>query len=279
MSFSVRYASFSDHAALSELYRTYYPSNHPLFYPVFWQWQFGPATGGQCIVALDGDGKVAGHLGVVPGGGLAWLINILVRRTGDMPGLIAAMFDLARTQGPLAVALANPAGAALLQKRGWHRQPNLRRLIWISPAVQHLPVAAVLAPVALSAGLTRPASGFYQQPLLESAVLPGGDECLLQAAVGGLRLVSFDAVEQSLAWAQANGWRWADAVVSTDEDEQWLLAHGFQYQPDFPWFVNPPDFSRTVELNFFTEEPLPAGFRFSRLYADMSRIGMMPPGA
>ena len=270
-------AQDDNHAELCTFYKRYYPLHHPLFDFEFWRWQYSNHPEGRCIIVRNDEGKIAGHVGSVCGGTQNFLINILVDKSISGQGLIASLFATARAFGPLTVALANPAGAALLQKKSWCKHPNLQRYVWIHPRYS----AWFSEPDFFEgnsevAALPTPQGYFWQQPGLEGKVLPGNNNATIQGAGGGIRLIELDDAETLVAWAIEHNIKWMDYVcMATDPISNLLVKNGFTLLPSFPWFVDPLDLSRTVELNLFSEENLHDNFLFSRKYSDIARRGSL----
>jgi hypothetical protein len=232
---------------------------------------------GQCIIVENDSDNIIGHVGAVKGGGLVWLVNILINRSYSNTGVVAKLFETARQMGELAVAVANDAGSGLLRKKNWIEHPNLQRLVWIHPGKQVEPDASFFSPLLEPFDLPAVHGYFWQQPFLESVLFPWGDMAIVARRSGGIRLVTVKQPALCTAWAIENNIRWMDWVGSAhDETIANIFNHGWQEIPSFPWFLDPLDLSRKISLNFFTEHPLPSDFRFLRTYADMTRVGMIP---
>lgn len=278
MRWTTRIATATDYPKLVEFYRQYYPLGHPLYHLPFWQWQFGEAGMGKCILAENEAGELAGHVGSVPGGGQNFLINILVSKSLTSAGLIGALFDAARNFGPLTVAVANAAGAGLLRKKGWQRHYDLLRYIWVHPDKKNQATdKSFFSPIDLPPGSRQPDGLYWQQPFLQSFEWAHGNCGVSAAHVGGLRIYEAGALDALHTQAADTGIRWMDMVVSWNDPLGLALEqHGWQLRPGFPWFIQPLDLSRQIELNLFSETGLINGFMFSRQFADMGRVGSIP---
>ncbi|MDA3613738.1 hypothetical protein [Polluticaenibacter yanchengensis] len=264
-------ADIDDFESVKELYKHYYPANHPLFNETFWRWQYLDKPDSGALIICH-DGIVYGHMGFVKDGGIVWLINIYIQKEIRSDKVTDELFRLARIRGPIAVVLANPNGKGLLAKKQWYGYEHLKRLIKMNPAVEGQPVEQLL-----SEGTEQnfdKAEGYYwQQPHIAGGKTVGG-EVIYQKPVNGFRLVSATdiAALESDAWER--GINWIDAVLMwNDPLYHQLKKAGWAELDYFPWFLNPVDLNRKIDLNLYSEEPLPKGFRFSRIFADMSRIG------
>jgi hypothetical protein len=267
-------ATIQDHPRLKKLYDTYYPANHPLYHITFWEWMFGNPSYGTCWIVADDNDEVIGHMGAIKGGEMVWLVNILIKKIYSGKGITTMLMDAARASGPLAVAVANKAGAALLHKKNWLEHPQLERWIWTMPGSSYQKDPAFFSPIPLLPDLPKPDGYFWQQPFLQSIQFPWGDVASLSKKSGGLRLVSINNPSACIKWACEYGIMWMDWVGQTNFDTQrLLLKNGFAHLDDFPWYVDPIERSRNVELNLFSENPFPEGFKFYRNYADLTRIG------
>jgi hypothetical protein len=232
---------------------------------------------GQCIIVENESGNIIGHVGAVKGGGLVWLVNILIDRSYSNSGVVAKLFDAARQMGGLAVAVANEAGSGLLRKKNWIEHLNLQRLVWIHSGMDTAFSEVFFTPLQQPFDLP-PAQGyFWRQPFLESILFPWGDTALVARRTGGIRMVTVKQPALCIEWAIENNIRWMDWVGSAhDETIAVISNHGWKEMPSFPWFLDPLDLSRKITLNLFTENPLPSDFHFLRTYADMTRVGMIP---
>jgi len=270
-----RLATIQDHGQLTKFYSCYYPSGHPLYNQNFWAWMFTNPAYGQCIVVENEAKEIIGHMGCIQAGGLVWLVNILVDTNYRKQNIPDILFDAARQFGPLAVAVANDAGASLLRRKKWHEQPLLQRWIWTRPNTDFQNDPDFFTTKQPPVGLQKPNGYLWQQPHLQSVAFSWGDIAQLALSAGGLRLVTCNDPKACVAWAMEHGCNWIDFVTSdTNAAMQIALQDALFFQHEnFPWYLNPPDFSRKVTLNWFTENPLPEGFIFDRSMADMTRIG------
>ena len=264
-------ADINDFEKVKDLYRHYYPVHHPLFNEAFWRWQYldKPESGALIIYHNN---TVYGHMGFVKDGGIVWLINIFIEKEIRSEKVTDELFRLARTRGPIAVVLANASGKGLLAKKQWYGYEHLKRLVKINPAVRDSVIQNILAEGA-EQSFERADGYYWNQPYIDGGKTDGG-EVIYQKAVNGLRLVSvtnIDALEKDAWNRQIN---WIDAVLMWNDPLYYQLKKaGWEEAGDFPWFLNPVDLNRKIDLNLYSEEPLPKGFRFSRIFADMSRIG------
>lgn len=271
----VRIASIQDHGRLKELYSSYYPMGHPLYHHEFWKWMFTNPAYGQCLLVENEANEIVGHMGFVQAGGLIWLVNILVAANYRQQNIPDVLFDAARKFGPLAVAVANDAGATLLRRKEWQEHPLLQRWIWTHPDKDFHKDRDFFTPVSTPGDIEKPVGYLWQQPMLQSATLPCGDIAQLALDAAGVRLVTCHQPNQCVAWAKENGFNWIDFVTSDTDSamQNALLQANFTSIEDFPWYLNPPDLKRKVTLNWFTEKPLPSGIVFNRSMADMTRVG------
>lgn len=270
-----RIATLQDHEQLIHFYNCYYPQGHPLYKKEFWKWMFTNPDYGQCIVVENQAKKIVGHMGIIKAGGLVWLVNILVDiqfRGQHIPDIL---FETAGQYGPLAVAVANDAGASLLRRKKWHEHPPLHRWLWTRPNKDFTKDKDFFKPIQQPVDLPKPAGYLWQQPYLQGVAFEWGDIAQLALNTGGLRLVTCNNVAACVNWAIHMGCNWIDFVTSSTDAtlQQSLERSGFVRNDAFPWYLNPPDFNRKVTLNWFTEKPLPAGFVFDRSMADMTRVG------
>lgn len=273
----VRYAKAEDYPDMAEFFKTYYKPGHPLYNFEFWQWQYGnPQTGGS-IVAINQKGKIVGHMGCLKTGAMVWLMNIVVAPIYSSMGVITRFFDAARQIGPIAVAVANPAGQGVLQKKQWYRYADLNRFVLVNPAMAHLPVQQWVQPLNIQKpGWPKPAGHFWQQPGLEGFLMPDGSTAVWQAAAGGLRIVDIVNPAKLAEEAWVLGFSWIDYVASWNHPlGRTLEKAGWTTRSPLPWYLNPVDFNMVVPLNLFSEEPLPRDFLFNRSFADMARVGSL----
>lgn len=270
-----RIATIQDHGQLTKFYSCYYPSGHPLYNHEFWTWMFTNPAYGQCIVVENKAKEIVGHMGFVQAGGLVWLVNILVDVNHRHQNIPDILFDVARGYGPLAVAVANDAGASLLRRKKWQEQQLLQRWIWTRPNTDFQNNKDFFKAIQQPADLQKPEGYLWQQPYLQSVAFNWGDIAQLALNAGGLRLVTCNNPKACVAWAMDNGCNWIDFVTSnTNAAMQHALQDAnFSCNESFPWYLNPPEFNRKVTLNWFTENQLPEGFVFNRSMADMTRIG------
>ncbi len=270
-------ADAGDHTQLARLYRTHYPPRHPLFSTEFWNWQYGEADGGRCVIARALNGDIVAHVGCYPGGGIVWLQNILVDPSHRGRGLVDRLLGVARESGPLAVAVANAAGQRLLEKRQWFRHPDLQRHVLLNPAVRNLAVADWIAAVPVDlARFPRPEGRYWRQPGIRGIVLDDGSEAVAQQDVGGLRLHHLVNPRRVAEQAWALGVRWLDFVSSwNDPLVAEIVASGWRTDVPVPWYLNPVDHTAVVTLNLFSEKPLARDFLFHRAYADVGRVGTL----
>lgn len=270
-------ATVDDYSEILPFYAAYFPEKHPLFHAPFWEWMFTNPEYGQCIIAKNEFGEIVGHVGAVKGGGLVWLVNILINRQYSGKGVVSLLFETARKFGDLGVAVANESGSGLLRKKKWIEHDHLRRMIWIHPSMSGNMNASLFIPLHVEFMLPKAEGYFWEQPFLESVQLPWGDVAAVSRRSGGIRWVTVDEPDLCAAWAEQNNILWMDWVGDTkNETASRIAIKGWRELPEFPWFLDPLDLSRKVELNLFTEKPIPEDLRFLRTYADMTRVGMIP---
>lgn len=277
--FTVHQATLHDFTRLQTFYASYYPAGHPLFNEAFWRWMYLHEPYGICLIAQNEDGEIVGHLGCVQGGGRTWLVNILINKKYSGFGMIEMLFNAARKRGPLTVAVANEAGAGLLRKKGWTEAEPLQRLIWIHPSLRHQQIDNhFFKPYIMDVDLPKPTGHFWKQPHLHGIQLADGSTAVLASKTSGLRLIDVVNMQTVIDWAITNKIRWMDWVGSShDSLVQKLAKQDFTNITSFPWFLDPVDFNRSIQLNLFSEVPLSADFLFHRTYADMTRIGKIIP--
>lgn len=270
-----RLVTIQDHGQLNDFYRCYYPAGHPLYNQDFWQWMFTNPAYGQCIVVENEANEIIGHMGFIQAGGFVWLVNILVDTNYRQQNIPDILFDAARQFGPLAVAVANDAGASLLRRKQWHEQPLLQRWIWTRPNSDYQNDPTFFKSVKQPYDVQNPEGYLWQQPHLKSAVFAWGDIAQLALDAGGIRMVTCKHPSACVHWAMDRDFNWIDFVTSDTSAamQNALLQANFSHIENFPWYLNPPDFNRKVSLNWFTEKTLPEGFVFNRTMADMTRVG------
>lgn len=271
----VRFASIDDHERLVQFYRSYYKAGHPLYDLSFWKWQYGNEETGRSIIAEKKDSEIIGHIGCNFGGGMVWLINILINREYSGHGLTTAFFDLARTLGPIAVAVANAAGQALLAKKQWYRHADLQRLVLVNPAIANRPIQEWVQSINLSStAIQKPEGNYWQQPGLNGMMMNDGSTAVVQQDAGGLRVVDLVDADALAAQAWELGFSWVDYIASWNHPMvTGLLKKGWKVGSALPWYLNPVDFNMQIVLNVFSEEPLDKNFLFHRSYADLGRVG------
>jgi hypothetical protein len=166
----------------------------------------------------------------------------------------------------------------LLAKKGWKRQANLRRFVWRHPLFEFHPAdEAFFAPLLTDLGLPMPEGHFWKQPGLESIQFGWGDCATVARNRGGLRLFECQRPDLVGAWAAQHQIRWMDAVCRwNDPMARELLEAGWTESLPFPWFLNPLDLDRKVELNLYSETGLPLSFLFKRQFSDIGRVGQLP---
>lgn len=273
---NVTIASGKDYTKLVMFYASYFPAKHPLFHFAFWDWMFANPDYGKCIIVENEQGEIIGHVGAVKGGSLVWLVNILIDKNYSGQGVVTLLFEKARQFGPLAVAVANEAGSALLQKKKWIKHANLRRMIWVHPSLSNEQNGSLFNPLVQDFELPKVQGYFWQQPFLESLQFPWGDTAVVSRKSGGIRWVTIHQPALCISWAMENNIGWMDWVGDAyDITASTIVDYEWKEMPSFPWFLDPLDQTRKVELNLFTEQPLPTNFRFLRIYADMTRVGMI----
>jgi hypothetical protein len=275
--YQVRFATTDDHDRLIPFYKTYYKEGHPLFNKQFWQWQYGSRPNARSIIAELTNGDIIGHMGCAEGGSIIWLINILIDKAYSGHGLTTALFDKARTLGPIAVAMANPAGQALLAKKKWYRYADLQRFVLINPSLTSAKKEVWVEPVCPnSEQLQKPTGHYWDQPGIDGIQLADGSNAVVQSAVGGLRMLDIIDVVTAAKNAWELGFHWMDHIASWNDPMVPMLQKlGWRDDSDMPWYLNPVDFNMKVVFNLFSEEPLPKDFLFHRSYADLGRTGKL----
>jgi hypothetical protein len=266
-----------DHDRLTHFYETYYKQGHPLFNKYFWQWQYGSRENARSIIAELDNGDIIGHMGCSEGGGIIWLINILIDKQYSGHGLTTAFFDKARSLGPIAVAMANNAGQALLAKKKWYRYADLQRFVLINPSLAEAPKESWVQPFDIEIdAFERPLGHFWDQPGIDGIQFGDGSNGVVQKPVGGLRMIDMNDVTTIASKAWELGFRWVDHIASwNDPIVPSLQKNNWRNDTDMPWYLNPVDFNVKVVFNLFSEEPLPKDFLFRRSYADLGRVGKL----
>lgn len=273
----VRYATAEDYPEMAEFFKIYYKPGHPLYKFEFWQWQYGNPERGSSILAINERGKIVGHMGCCKGGSLVWLMNIVVDRIYSSMGVITRFFDAAREYGPIAVAVANPAGQGVLQKKQWYRYADLQRYVLVNPKLANRPVEDWVQPLQLVKPVGQnPGGHYWEQPGLDGILMADGSTAVWQPYSGGLRIVDIQNHAELAEQAWALGFNWIDYVASWNHPLCRVLEKaGWTARSALPWYLNPVDFNMIVPLNLFSEEALPRDFLFHRTYADMARVGSL----
>ena len=274
-----REATINDWGKLQKFFTHIYRPNHPLQNKEFWQWQFGDREYGRSFICLNDNSEIVGHVGANFAGGIAWIINVYLNEECRGKGILAKLYDLARSYFPLAATAANEAGLGLYKNMRWIRYYDLVRYVKINPALSEKTFEKVCSSVTVATSdLIVKDIHYFQQPAIKGILLSDGSRAVSQENVGGLRIVSIENLSAIQEQAWELGYLWLDYITSWNdlktknlEKEAWLP----DYKSVVPWRLNPIEENYFWDITFLSEVPLPKEFVVKRDYSDHGRIGTL----
>lgn len=279
LDFEVKRATILDYEFLFDFYNEIYPKEHPLKNIDFWDWQYGNKINGSAYIVLS-ENKIFGQVGAYFNDNIAWIINVYLKEETRGMGFLNQMYEMARDDyGLLAATSANTAGLGLYRNMGWIRYANLERMILLNPKVRDNELKSIFSNVD-SFPLKKPNGNHYwSQPGLFCHTLSDGSTGIVQAELGGFRFV--EIVNPNLATEElwSLGLKWCDYVSSWNDKKLTSLSKQGWYKQmeiNFPWYLNPLDFSKKFEVTFLSEQPLSSDYICKRYNSDHGRVGSLP---
>lgn len=270
----IRVAADDDWPQVLAAYRAHYRDGHPLADRQFWRWRFGDPATGLCLVAVAGH-QVVGHLGVIPDGEVAWVINLFVLPEHRGTGLPARLYDVASAHGTLVTTNVNRAGTDMYRRFGWYRQADLVRFVAWNPDVPH---DEIVAPRPLLADWPAVADDhhYWRQPGLRGLTAPDGSLVVEQLEVGGLRAVTVADPAALPGLAREAGAAWIDYLTSWN-DPLCRDIDRIGWAPDrlgpVPWLLSPLIPGSRAEVNVFSQKPFDPRRIIRRWDSDHGRVG------
>jgi hypothetical protein len=274
-----REATFADWEKLSAFYNRIYRDRHPLQNSDFWQWQYGDPRYGRAFIGLDRDGRIFAHVGGNFCDGIAWMINGYLDPAYRGQGVMSNLYDLAREYHPMAATAANDLGLGMYRSMRWVRYFDLVRYVLVNPAIAPVTLDEVCRPADVDVAHLRTSdTHYFKQPGIAGIRLPDGSTAVSQPEVGGLRMVSFEAVGTAEREAWELGYRWMDYITSWNdlrtrdlERQKWMPDH----QSVVPWRLNPLIENYFCDITFLSEFPLDKDLVVHRSYSDHGRVGSL----
>lgn len=278
---ALRVAKVADLPILQRFYVEAYGSNHPLTSTAFWHWQYGDAEHGRAFIAVE-NGHVVAHLGCSYDEGYSWMMNAFVVSSHRGTGLIQRLYDCARPFAPLVTTNANPPAIAMYRKMGWYRYADLERFVSIRPGFHPSQRQDFIAQTEVEGSIDQPSgSHYWRQPGLNGIVLEDGSSGVIQASVGGLRLVDIVDPDVAVREAWARGFLWTDYVTSWNDPVISKLRRGGWLTSDaspIPWRLNPVIWDEPFHITWLSEKPVRPDLIVRRSFCDHGRIGSIQTG-
>jgi hypothetical protein len=165
----------------------------------------------------------------------------------------------------------------MYRKMGWTRYSDLMRYTAVAPGLTRENAVAE-ARIARSA---QPQSHrYWRQPGVLGTTLSDGSTAVVQARLGGLRVVHIADPGKVLAACWEAGARWVDFITSWNDPlcRDLDRKHGWELGDGIPWRLNPLVPGSKSEITVTAQEGLPAGLIIDRTFSDHGRIGSLPPG-
>jgi hypothetical protein len=251
-----------------------YRPGHPLHNAEFWRWQYGDARYGQAAIVLDGD-RIVGHLGAALSGGFSWIINCFLLEDYRGQGCLARLYALTGSLAPNAATNINRAGMDMYRKLGFSRYADLQRYTAVAPGIER---EQAVAEARLARSGQPQGHHYWQQPGIVGTTLSDGSTAVVQAHLGGLRVVHIADPGQVLAACWETGARWADFVTSWNDPlcRDLDRKHGWELGDAVPWLVDPLLPGSRSNITVTAQSALPPGLIIDRTFSDHGRIGSLP---
>ena len=273
----VRCATPADGGAVVDFFRRNYRRGHPFQSMEYWEWHCDPEGERESYLALA-DGRVVGHLASNLGGGLVWVLQLLLEESYRGAGVVRRLYALARMRGSLATTNANAIAHRMYRKMGWIRTCDLQRYVVTRAGVE---AASAVAPVVVDAKRFTPPRGHYwRQPEIIGAAMEGGN-VVLQPEVGGARIVDLRDAQALTGALWSAGFRWADYVTSWNDPLCTLLEEsGWELNEAsaVPWRLDPVVPDSVARISVLSEDHLPRELVIRRTYCDHGRVGSLRSG-
>jgi hypothetical protein len=272
-----RFATFEDWPKLRVFYQAIYRQGHPLHNADFWRWQYGDPQHGQAAIVVDGD-KVVGHLGATLSGGFSWAINCFLMEDYRGQGCLAQLYGLIGSLAPTAATNINRAGMDMYRKMGFTRYADLLRYTAVAPGIER---EHAVAEARIERSGQPEGHRYWQQPGIVGTTLRDGSTAVVQAHLGGLRVIHIAEPSQVLAACWATGARWADFVTSWNDPlcRDLDRKHGWELGDGIPWRVDPLVPGSKSDITVTAQSPLPPRLILDRTFSDHGRIGSLPPSS
>jgi hypothetical protein len=273
MNLVCRFASIDDWPMLRAFYGEIYRPHHPLHDLEFWRWQFGDARYGRAAIVSDGE-RVVGHLGTSLAGGFGWLINGYLMEKYRGQGWLAQLYGLAATLAPNAATNINRAGMDMYRNMGFTRYADLQRYTAVAPGIT--PDTA-LAPAGISRVAQPRGHRYWEQPGIVGTTLSDGSTAVVQAQLGGLRVVHIADPAQVLAACWEAGARWADFITSWNDPlcRELDRRHGWTLGDGISWRLDPIVPGSRSDISVTAQTALPPRLIIDRTFSDHGRIGSL----
>ena len=274
-----REATLDDWFKLLQFFKIIYRENHPLHSKEFWQWQYGDSQYGRSFICLNEKEQIVGHVGANFQGGVAWIINVYLNEECRGKGVLARLYDLARSYYPLAATAANEAGLGLYKNMRWIRYYDLVRFVKVNPSILDKSFSSVCENVLVNIeSFVKRDTHYFQQPGIKGIQLNDGSRAVSQENIGGLRVLEINNLLQLESQAWELGYNWIDYITSWNdlntkdlEKNNWTL----DYKNVVPWRLNPAEENYFCDITFLSEKPLENEFVVKRNYSDHGRIGSL----
>lgn len=273
----VREATLRDWPMVEAFFTRNYRKNHPWQRREYFAWMIERSDWGHSFIGIQED-RIIGHMAMNMGGGMVWMLNLLIEEEWRGRGIARAFHGLARSYGPLAATNANRAGHGMYRLMNWIRYCDLQRFVAVNPRERD--ENRLLEPVDVEVSWPTPSGNHYwKQPGLIGAQLSSGNAAVRQDAVGGLQLIDLADPGAALEEAWTAGYRWVDFMTSWNdplcrvlEDTGWFVNE----RCPVPWFLNPVVPGSVARVSLLSEDPLPKDLIVKRSYCDHGRVGSLP---
>jgi hypothetical protein len=275
MAATCRFATEEDWPALRAFYDAAYREGHPLKNRAFWRWLYGDPEHGRAAVVVTDDGRVAGHLGTTVCGGYGWIINCYLMEELRGQGWLRRLYGLTRTVAPNAATNINRAGMDMYRRMGWVRYADLQRFTAIAPGID---AAGAILPAEIVTTEQPGGHRYWEQPGIVGTTLSDGSTAVVQADVGGLRVVHVADPARVLDACWEAGARWADFLTSWNDPlcRELDRKHGWTLGDRVPWRLNPVEPGSRSDITVTCETTFPADLIIDRTFSDHGRVGSLP---
>ena len=272
-----REATSDDWNKLKLFFNKIYRKNHPLHNKEFWNWQYGNPKYGRSFICLNFNDEIVGHVGANFQGNLAWIINVHLEEECRGKGILGKLYDLARNYYPLAATAANEAGLGLYKNMRWIRYYDLVRYVKINPKIENPTFTNVCTNVNVDIEkYINTDTHYFKQPTIKGISFNDNSTAVSQENVGGLRIISFDNLNDLEHKVWEIGYHWMDYITSWNdlktkdlEKSGWVL----DFKSIVPWRLNPLQENYFCDITFLSEEALNKEFVVKRYFSDHGRIG------